>query len=462
MEACLLIDFGSTFTKLTAVDLETEEILATAKSKTTVSTNIMEGFELAKGELLEKINQPHITFKHQLACSSAKGGFKMIAIGLSKTLTAEASKRVALGAGTRMLNVYSYGLKEADIEEVEELAPDIILVSGGTNGGNTTGIINDIKQLTRLKLHIPIVIAGNEDATPTIDNILKETSLPYFFSENVMPQINHINPLPTRELLRTIFMEKIIEAKGISIISNQVGKIVMPTPTAVLLAAELLSKGTDNISGFEEVIIADIGGATTDIHSIGSGKPKNSSITMEGLQEPFVKRTVEGDLGMRYSALSLLESTGYPLFKTYLPRLSSDDIFEKCFYRSEHPDFVSQTDKDIVFDETMSKLAITTAFNRHAGFYRREPTPNRTLLFQTGKDLSQFKAVIATGGVLVNSQNPKTILEACLKKEDDFYLMPTNPNFYLDKTYILSAMGLLSTLYPDIALNILKKYLVKL
>lgn len=462
MEACLLIDFGSTFTKLTAVDLETEEILATAKSKTTVSTNIMEGFELAKGELLEKINQPHITFKHQLACSSAKGGFKMIAIGLSKTLTAEASKRVALGAGTRMLNVYSYGLKEADIEEIEELAPDIILVSGGTNGGNTTGIINDIKQLTRLKLHIPIVIAGNEDATPTIDNILKETSLPYFFSENVMPQINHINPLPTRELLRTIFMEKIIEAKGISIISNQVGKIVMPTPTAVLLAAELLSKGTDNISGFEEVIIADIGGATTDIHSIGSGKPKNSSITMEGLQEPFAKRTVEGDLGMRYSALSLLESTGYPLFKTYLPRLSLDDIFEKCFYRSEHPDFVSQTDKDIVFDETMSKLAITTAFNRHAGFYRREPTPNRTLLFQTGKDLSQFKAVIATGGVLVNSQNPKTILEACLKKEDDFYLMPINPNFYLDKTYILSAMGLLSTLYPDIALNILKKYLVKL
>jgi uncharacterized protein (TIGR01319 family) len=277
-----------------------------------------------------------------------------------------------------------------------------------------------------------------------------------------MPQINHINPLPTRELLRTIFMEKIVEAKGISTISDQVGKIVMPTPTAVLLAAELLSKGTDNISGFEEVIIADIGGATTDIHSIGSGKPKNSSITMEGLQEPFAKRTVEGDLGMRYSALSLLESTGYPLFKTYLPRLSSDDIFEKCFYRSEHPDFVSQTDKDIVFDETMSKLAITTAFNRHAGFYRREPTPNRTLLFQTGKDLSQFKAVIATGGVLVNSQNPKTILEACLKKEDDFYLMPTNPNFYLDKTYILSAMGLLSTLYPDIALNILKKYLVKL
>jgi hypothetical protein len=436
MEACLLIDFGSTFTKLTAVDLETEEILATAKSKTTVSTNIMEGFELAKGELLEKINKPHITFKHQLACSSAKGGFKMIAIGLSKTLTAEASKRVALGAGTRMLNVYSYGLKKADIEEIEELAPDIILVSGGTNGGNTTGIINDIKQLTRLKLHIPIVIAGNEDANPTIDNILKETSLPYFFSENVMPQINHINPLPTRELLRTIFMEKIVEAKGISTISDQVGKIVMPTPTAVLLAAELLSKGTDNISGFEEVIIADIGGATTDIHSIGSGKPKNSSITMEGLQEPFAKRTVEGDLGMRYSALSLLES--------------------------EHPDFVSQTDKDIVFDETMSKLAITTAFNRHAGFYRREPTPNRTLLFQTGKDLSQFKAVIATGGVLVNSQNPKTILEACLKKEDDFYLMPTNPNFYLDKTYILSAMGLLSTLYPDIALNILKKYLVKL
>lgn len=462
MTNCLLIDFGSTYTKLTAVDLEKEIVLGTSKSKTTIETSIMNGFYSAKKELIETIKQPNIEFKHHFACSSARGGFRMIAIGLSPTLTTEAAKRAALGAGTRILKVYSYGLKEEDIREIESLDPDIILVCGGTNGGNTEGIIKDVTLLTSLTRTFPIVVAGNEEAYPTLEALLSPTNLPYYMTENVMPQINVLNDQPTREILRDIFMKKIVEAKGMDTAEKEIGNILMPTPTAVLHAAEILAHGTTSEKGLDNVLVIDIGGATTDLHSIGDGKPQNLEIRVEGLQEPTAKRTVEGDLGMRYSALSLLESVKTTGFTRYLPDITEEDVYQKCEYRSAHPDMVAESEDEIAFDEAMGKIAIETAFNRHAGSYRREPTPSRVLLYQTGKDLGKFQSVIGTGGILIHSQQAETMIAACLREVDDPYLKPIQPNFYLDQSYILSAMGLLSDEFPDIALRILKKYLVKI
>ncbi|MCX7904683.1 MAG: glutamate mutase L, partial [Caloramator sp.] len=136
MDAALLIDFGSTYTKLTAVDLEKEEVLATAKDLTTVQTDIMIGFNNAFEKLKEKIDISKVNFVEKLACSSAAGGLKMIAIGLVPELTAEAAKRAALGAGARILGVYSYELTKHEMEEIVKKKPDIILLAGGTDGGN--------------------------------------------------------------------------------------------------------------------------------------------------------------------------------------------------------------------------------------------------------------------------------------------------------------------------------------
>lgn len=462
MTRCLLIDFGSTFTKLTAVHLESATILGSAKSKTTVETNIIEGFNHAKDKLLSQLDSSNHTFDHNWACSSAKGGFRMVAIGLSKTLTAEAAKRVALGAGTRILKVYSYGLKDEDIEEINQLQPDIILVSGGTNGGNTVGIINDANKLTQLNSSIPIVVAGNEEAYSSISHIFDKHSMSYYLTENVMPQVNVLNPDPTRQILRRIFMEQIVEAKGMEVIEEQLGTSLIPTPSAVLQAAELLSKGTTATSGLGDLLIVDIGGATTDLHSVGDGKPIDPTIRMERLQEPFEKRTVEGDLGMRYSALSLLESTTYQAFTHYLPNLSEDTIYQECYKRAHHPEMVATTEEEHLFDEAMGKIAIETAFNRHAGTYRREPTPTRVLLYQSGKDLKTFHTIIGTGGILVNSQHSKSMMEASLRKENDPYLKPVDSSLYLDASYMLSAMGTLAEHYPEEALAIMKKYLTKL
>lgn len=308
MEKYLLVDFGSTYTKITCVDLKNCEILATSKEITTINEGIMVGYKRAMEKI--KLSLEDTNFKRILACSSAAGGLKMISIGLGKNLTVEAAKRSALGAGARILGSYSYELTDENLDEIEDSDCDIILLSGGTNGGNINNIIYNAEKLADRKIKTPIIVAGNESSKEKIEEIFQEKNIEYYITENVMPKVNVLNANPAREKIRSIFMDKIVDAKGIDKIRSEIDGVLMPTPAAVLKGAELLSKGTNNEPGIGDLIIIDIGGATTDIHSVGRGSVKDQNIIFEGLQEPLEKRTVEGDLGMRYSALSLYEAVG--------------------------------------------------------------------------------------------------------------------------------------------------------
>ena len=134
MKAVLLIDFGSTYTKITAVDVDEEKILGTAQSYTTIETDIINGLNNALAILKEKIGD--IQFEEQYACSSAAGGLRMVAIGLVPELTAKAARQASLGAGAKVIKTYSYELTEGDLEEIDRINPDICLLTGGTDGGN--------------------------------------------------------------------------------------------------------------------------------------------------------------------------------------------------------------------------------------------------------------------------------------------------------------------------------------
>ena len=134
MKAYLFIDFGSTYTKITAVDIDKEEILGTARGITTVETDITDGLHQGLEEMFAKTGK--LEFSKVLGCSSAAGGLKMVAIGLVPELTAEAAKRAALGAGAKVLGVYCGELNEYEIDEIRALKADIILLAGGTDGGN--------------------------------------------------------------------------------------------------------------------------------------------------------------------------------------------------------------------------------------------------------------------------------------------------------------------------------------
>ena len=467
MKAYLAIDFGSTYTKLTAIDLDNEVILATAKDITTVEDDIMIGFNKAfnklKIEINKKINFDEINFVNKTACSSAAGGLKMVAIGLVPELTAEAAKKAALGAGARVIKTYAYELNSRELEEIKNTALDIILLAGGTDGGNKECIIHNAKMLAEFKVKIPVVVAGNKAATDEIENILKEAEIDCYITENVMPFINKLNVEPSREEIRKVFMNKIVEAKGMKKAEEFIKGILMPTPAAVLKASEILATGTDEEEGLGDLIVVDIGGATTDIHSIAKGEPTKPSIMIKGLEEPYAKRTVEGDLGMRYSAIALLEASGTRKIRNYLhDSLKQIDVKAQCQFRHDNIKMVPQSEEEIRFDEAMAKAATELAMTRHCGVLECVYTPMGTMFNQSGKDLTETPYVIGTGGVSIHSLNPKDILKAGnFNEEDPIHLKPIAPKFLVDKTYILSSMGLLAQEYPNTAIRIMKKYLVE-
>lgn len=461
MNALLLIDFGSTYTKLTAVDMDNEEVIASSKALTTVQSDIMIGFQNAYSILNEKCKDKSIQFNEMLACSSAAGGLKMIAVGLVPDLTAEAAKRAALGAGSRILEVYSHELTLREIRDIIQKKPDIILLAGGTDGGNKDCILHNAKMIAMNIKDVPVVVAGNKKANDEIEEIFTQQGIDYIITDNVMPKLNVLNVEPAREAIRDIFMKKIVEAKGMKGVESFINGILMPTPAAVLNAAKILANGTDEEEGIGDLIVVDIGGATTDIHSIADGEPTKPGVMKTGLQEPYAKRTVEGDLGMRVSAESLWHTVATKKIKKFAPNLPYN-VQERCNYLAQHVNEIPKTPEEIAFDEAMSMAATEVAMERHVGVIEDVYTPMGKVYSLTGKDLSETKYVIGTGGVLIHSKNPGKILKAALYSEENpKYLKPVNPKLLIDKAYILSSMGLMAVKYPNQAIRILKKYLAK-
>ncbi|AUD62214.1 MutL protein [Tenericutes bacterium MO-XQ] len=460
MKTYLLVDFGSTFTKLTAVDLDKEEIIATAKAITTVEKDILLGYQKALDRLFKKIGH-EMTFDKITACSSAAGGLKMVAIGLVEELTTEAARRVCLGAGAKVELVLSHNINLHEVEEIKEKDIDIILLAGGANGGNKECVIHNAKQLAKSNIKAPIVFAGNKDATDEIEEILTNANKEFYICENVMPRLNVLNINSAKDTIKDIFVKNIIEAKGIKKVEKLVGEVVLPTPNAVLMAAELLSTGFGDEPGLGDLMLADVGGATTDIYSMGSGLPTQMNAILSGLEEPYAKRTVEGDLGMRYSSLGILQSFTASEISHW--KNQNVDIEAEAHKRHDDIEFISSTDEDYIADDIFAGKCIDVATSRHVGTLKGVYTPMGVMYYQIGKDLTQTNYFIGTGGVVISSKDPVAILKNGIKMASKpMELRPHQPEYLLDKTYILSAMGLLSMDHPEIALRIMKKYMVKL
>jgi len=273
----LFIDFGSTFTKAIAIDFDDERVVGRAQSPSTVETDITLGLNA----VLDKINKTQEVepaYRYNLACSSAAGGLRMVTIGLVPELTAEAAKRAALGAGAKVVGVFSYKLTKKELHELEAMAPDIVLLAGGTNGGDQETILHNAVSLSRCNLHAPIVVAGNKVASDEIQAILVSGHKEYLITDNVMPEMGVLEVDKARSIIREVFINRIIEAKGLKKAEQFIDGILMPTPTAVLTAARLLSQGTAKEEGLGELVVVDIGGATTDIHSIARGDPTQPGV----------------------------------------------------------------------------------------------------------------------------------------------------------------------------------------
>lgn len=464
MSVHLLVDFGSTYTKLTAVDMKKERIVGTSRAMTTVKTDVLEGFNQAL-EKLEKAHPRMGEITTVSACSSAAGGLKMAAIGLVEELTAEAAKRACLGAGALVEHVFSHHLGKKEIKQLKQADIDIILLAGGTDGGNQECILHNARKLAEAKLDVPIIVAGNKDAADEIDAVLSEKNIEYYIVDNVMPKLKQLQVEAAKKVIRRIFINKIIEGKGIKKAEEKTGEIIMPTPEAVLNAAELLSKGHEDMEGFGDLIVIDVGGATTDVHTIGQGVPKRAEVILKGLQEPFAKRTVEGDLGVRHSANALVSLVSEYEFQKYYEngedeRADEEMIEDAVKRRQEEVDYLPDSDEEKAFDQALARICADYSMSRHVGQVEVVYTPLGNMYYQTGKDLTEIEYVIGTGGVLINAEDPKGILEEVQHKSDNkLELRPRDAEYLIDELYIMAAMGLLAQKAPRLALKLLKRHL---
>ncbi len=456
MKNILLIDFGSTYTKLTAVDVEGERILGTASAFTTVSTDINEGLEKGLRLLEEKTGK--LTFEATYACSSAAGGLRMVTSGLVPELTGEAAKLASLGAGAKVVGVYAFQLTQEDLAQIRSLSPDILLLVGGTDGGNTECILHNARQIASLSPEFPIVIAGNRTAAKECAEILADFEV--HICPNVMPKFGKLEIEPTQKKIREIFLNRIVHAKGLSRAAELLSDIMMPTPSAVLAAMELLAQGTENEAGIGELVAVDVGGATTDVYSITDGMPEHMNTVYKGLPEPFAKRTVEGDIGMRYSIRGVIEAASMRRIAE-LSGLSVQRAEELCEYLIENKDKTPEGNAELAaLDFALASSAIEEAVRRHAGRIYETYTMMGQTFVQEGKNLTRVRRIVVTGGSLIHTERTEQIASHALySPAHPDSLCPKEADVWVDRKYILAAMGLLSSHYPEVALRIMKKEL---
>lgn len=450
MSVYLLFDVGSTYTKGVLVDITKEKILATASSMTTAETDIRFGIESIKSQMGEILEQVNIT--KTLVCSSAKGGLTMIAVGLIPDLTLKAATLACYSAGAKVIGSYSFELNQHEIEEIETSNCDILLLCGGTNGGNSTVVINNANRIASIRRKFPIIYAGNKSCQDQVNEILNNAGFECTFCDNVMPSYGVLEVNECRNRIREIFLDHIIKAKGLSSLGTLIEEIILPTPYSVMEALKLLAKGTLNERGLGDLMAIDIGGATTDVYSMNSTVVIADHVDFKGLQEPLEKRSVEGDLGVRFNAKHVLalkknETEITVEFNRYISQFATDR------YIVPNP----------VFDQLLAKWCCEIAAVRHAGRIDSVCTPLGVSFCQQGKDLRDVKIMIGIGGPILYSSHPEEILEKALysdfKKE---ILLPHKTDYYLDKHYVISCLGLLASRHPDEILRILKKNVEKL
>ena len=453
----LTVDFGSTYTKLTLIDVANAQIVATASAFTTITTDVLEGFNNAWQKILAQQLDAH--YDRLLSCSSAAGGLKMVALGLVPSLTSKAAKMAASSAGAKVVKTYAYEISHAEQEEIYEINPDLVLLCGGTDGGNKEVILANARRLAEIDRPFAIVAAGNKSASYDLEEIFAQCDKKCVVTENVMPEFGQLNILPARQCIMDLFISRIIDAKGLGAVQQRAELEIIPTPFAVLKACELLSKGIDEEHpGWGDLMAVDLGGATTDIYSMTDGAPSMDNVLIKGIPEPYSKRTVEGDLGMRYSLKALEDETDVKaLARAYgvTPEAIVDWV-ERC---ATNPDTVAEPgSQEQVIEEALAHSAVDIAVERHAGVISKVYTPIGEMFTLVGKDLTQVPRLIGIGGALINSSDPARILSGSRFNPQRYeYAKPKEPQFYLDKRYIIASMGLLSQVAPEVALTILKR-----
>ena len=450
-----LTDFGSTFTKVSLVDERSGELVAAEQRPTTVTTDVMEGFDEAYRAALRTAGIRDAD--RQLAASSAAGGLRMAAVGLVDDLTASAARRCALSAGAKVEEVYSGKLRPEDVSGLSAVPPDIILFAGGTDGGERRRVIDNARAVAGTRTGAVVIVACNcEIAEPVAAEFLI-TGHEVMIVDNVLPDVDQERSQPAREAIREVFITRVVRARGLSSSARFFDSIVMPSPAAVLACAELIADTGARTGVAADVMIVDVGGATTDVHSVvGLGCTPSPERIARGTPPPAVSvRSVEGDLGVRWSADAVLANDRRWLTETL--DASSSDLRGAIAALQADPGLVPAGELHRRLDRALAASCVFVATQRHVGRIETRYLPGEgAQTTVNGRDLRTVRRVLATGGPLVRDPrgSANSVAEA-LARLGDGHAGPRDAAILVDQSYICAAAGLLSTVNPDAAHRLL-------
>ncbi len=452
MAEYLLADVGSTFTKLCVVDAAVPAVRAQAAARTTVESDVNLGFDeaLARAGLTPDRAPP------ALVCSSAAGGLRLVAIGLVPELTLEAARLAALGAGAKVIRAYSYRLTRADLDEIAALNPDLLLLAGGTDGGDEAHLLENAARLRDALPPIPLIVAGNRAAEDAARALLAGRP-DVHFAPNVMPRLRELRLEPAREVIRDVFLRRIVHARGLDRLHAR-AQVLMPTPEAVLRAVTLLARGPRGRGGWGDVLAVDIGGATTDVYSCSAGLPEDSRTVVRGLPRPYIERTVEGDIGLRHTLPFLLERVDASRLAAEAG-LAPGDVEAWTAAARRDLGLLPRTDAERAADAALARAGIGLAVARHAGRVEETFTPEGRVRLQDGKDLGAVGRVIGSGGPFGAGADAAALLSGAVRQAGEAALKPRSPSLYADRDYLLWALGLLADREPEAAFVLMERHL---
>jgi uncharacterized protein (TIGR01319 family) len=450
--AAVLTDFGSTYTKVALVDVASGHLVARAQAPTTAARDVMDGFDRALGEAVRAAG-PNVSLGPRAAASSAGGGLRIAAVGLVGDLTAEAARRTALNAGGRLALTLSGDLGLPDAEALLASKPDVVLFSGGTDGGQRDRVLRNAEVVAGSGITAEIVVACNREIGDTVAQRFERGGLRAQAVENTMPRLGEPNIEPARAAILDAFLLHVIRGKRLSSRSEFLDSVITATPDAVLRSVPLLvDAGAGAARAADAVAVIDIGGSTTDVHShvdrspsvVGSGQPL---LALTG-----TTRTVEGDLGMRWSAGGVLDAD-----RKWLKEAFGADIYRYVERRESDPSFLpSGREPEEAADRALGTSCVREALARHCGrefwaFRTNEPAR----LTRTGPDLRDVGLLVGTGGVLARGRDgDELVADGLLRLAGVQGLMaPRQPRIAIDRDYVLAAAGLLSMTNPDLAMR---------
>ena len=351
-------------------------------------------------------------------------------VGQERVISAEAGRRVALSAGARVVSVSVGFLHPVALTGLAEAQPDVVLLVGGTDGGDPEVLLHNAQALGRSSLRGPVVVAGNAEVASEAAALVRRRGRVVHLTDNVIPRIGELAPGPARRAIREVFIRHVIGGKGLSR-GPRFGRLVRAaTPDAVLAGVELVAEVMAAQPGVVgDVMAVDVGGATTDVYSVLEPGDEAGRDAVETL---WHGRTVEGDLGMRWSAPDVVRAAR-------AERLRSDVEADRLAAVAQrlHADVGSLPDEDdqSEADLELARLAALIAVRRHA-----RPGPEGM------RDLSRVGLLIGSGGVLRHAarQSADKVLAAVLEDHGGGWRVPERARVMVDRFYLLAPIGLMS------------------